>query len=139
MLQEQKQKRDQFKIGGALVAMGVVYGDIGTSPLYVMKAIIEGNGGLSEVSENFIIGSVSLIVWTLTLLTTIKYVLIALRLDNHGEGGIFSLFTLVRKMSKYLIIPAMIGGAALLADGVLTPPVTITTAIEGLRGIPAFI
>lgn len=138
MLQEQKQKRDQFKIGGALVAMGVVYGDIGTSPLYVMKAIIEGNGGLSEVSENFIIGSVSLIVWTLTLLTTIKYVLIALRADNHGEGGIFSLFTLVRKMSKYLIIPAMIGGAALLADGVLTPAVTITTAIEGLRGIPAF-
>lgn len=129
---------DKFKVGGALVAMGVVYGDIGTSPLYVMKAIIEGNGGLEKVSENFIIGAVSLIVWTLTLLTTIKYVMIALRADNNGEGGIFSLYTLVRKYSRYLIIPAMIGGAALLADGILTPAVTITTAIEGLRGIPAF-
>lgn len=129
---------DKFKLGGALVAMGVVYGDIGTSPLYVMKAIIEGNGGLAQVSENFIIGAVSLIVWTLTLLTTVKYVMIALRADNHGEGGIFSLFTLVRRYNRYLIIPAMIGGAALLADGVLTPAVTITTAIEGLRGIPAF-
>lgn len=132
------QHMDKFKIGGALVAMGVVYGDIGTSPLYVMKAIIEGNDGLANVSENFIIGAVSLIVWTLTLLTTVKYVMIALRADNHGEGGIFSLYTLVRKASKYLIIPAMIGGAALLADGVLTPAVTITTAIEGLRGIPSF-
>lgn len=129
---------DKFKMGGALVAMGVVYGDIGTSPLYVMKAIIEGNGGLARVSEDFIIGAVSLIVWTLTLLTTVKYVLIALKADNHGEGGIFSLYTLVRKVSRYLIIPAMIGGAALLADGVLTPAVTITTAIEGLRGIPSF-
>ncbi|MGO3708650.1 KUP/HAK/KT family potassium transporter [Vagococcus salmoninarum] len=129
---------DKFKMGGALVAMGVVYGDIGTSPLYVMKAIIEGNGGLARVSEDFIIGAVSLIVWTLTLLTTVKYVLIALKADNHGEGGIFSLYTLVRKVSRYLIIPAVIGGAALLADGVLTPAVTITTAIEGLRGIPSF-
>lgn len=135
---KQAQQLDKFKIGGALVAMGVVYGDIGTSPLYVMKAIIEGNGGLAQVSSEFIIGAVSLIVWTLTLLTTVKYVLIALRADNHGEGGIFSLYTLVRTASKYLIIPAMIGGAALLADGVLTPAVTITTAIEGLRGIPSF-
>ncbi len=127
-----------FKMGGILVAMGVVYGDIGTSPLYVMKAIIEGNGGLSNLTKDFIIGSISLIFWTLTLLTTIKYVIIALNADNHGEGGIFSLYTLVRKSGKYLIIPAMIGGAALLADGVLTPAVTVTTAIEGLRGIPAF-
>lgn len=123
---------------GVLVAMGVVYGDIGTSPLYVMKAIVGDNGGLSEVSENFIIGAVSLIFWTLTILTTVKYVMIALNADNHGEGGIFSLYTLVRKSGKYLIIPAMIGGAALLADGVLTPAVTVTTAIEGLRGIPLF-
>ena len=133
-----KQNIDTFKIGGALVAMGVVYGDIGTSPLYVMKAIIEGNGGLSEVSTDFILGSVSLIFWTLTLLTTVKYVMIALKADNHGEGGIFSLYTLVKKSGKYLLFPAMIGGAALLADGVLTPAVTVTTAIEGLRGIPAF-
>ncbi|MBM7709334.1 KUP/HAK/KT family potassium transporter [Enterococcus lemanii] len=131
-------KKSKLSIAGLLVAMGVVYGDIGTSPLYVMKAIVEGNGGLSTLDESFILGTVSLIFWTLTLLTTIKYVLIALNADNHGEGGIFSLYTLVRKQGKFLIIPAMIGGAALLADGVLTPAVTVTTAIEGLRGIPAF-
>ncbi|HEQ3564892.1 TPA: KUP/HAK/KT family potassium transporter [Enterococcus faecalis] len=130
--------RRKFTMAGILVAMGVVYGDIGTSPLYVMKAIVGDNGGLARVSESFILGSVSLIFWTLTILTTIKYVVIALNADNHGEGGIFSLYTLVRKKSKYLIIPTMIGGAALLADGVLTPAVTVTTAIEGLRGIPAF-
>lgn len=133
-----KKNMDTFKVGGALVAMGVVYGDIGTSPLYVMKAIIEGNGGLANVSTDFILGSVSLVFWTLTLLTTVKYVMIALNADNHGEGGIFSLYTLVKKSGKYLLFPAMIGGAALLADGVLTPAVTVTTAIEGLRGIPIF-
>ena len=124
----------KISMAGLLVAMGVVYGDIGTSPLYVMKSIVEDNGGLSGINPDFVIGSVSLIFWTLTLLTTIKYVVIALNADNHGEGGIFSLYTLVRKGGKYLIIPAMIGGAALLADGVLTPAVTI----EGLRGIPQF-
>ncbi len=128
----------KISMTGLLVAMGVVYGDIGTSPLYVMKSIVEDNGGLSGINPDFVIGSVSLIFWTLTLLTTIKYVVIALNADNHGEGGIFSLYTLVRKGGKYLIIPAMIGGAALLADGVLTPAVTVTTAIEGLRGIPQF-
>lgn len=128
----------KLSVGGLLVAMGVVYGDIGTSPLYVMKAIVEGNGGLANVSPDFILGAVSLIFWTLTILTTVKYVLIALNADNHGEGGIFSLYTLVRKGSKYLIIPAMIGGAALLADGILTPAVTVTTAVEGLRDIPLF-
>jgi KUP system potassium uptake protein len=128
----------KLSFAGVLVALGVVYGDIGTSPLYVMKAIVGDNGGISKVSESFILGSVSLIFWTLTILTTVKYVIIALNADNHGEGGIFSLYTLVRKKGKYLIIPAMIGGAALLADGVLTPAVTVTTAIEGLRGIPAF-
>lgn len=133
-----KESFDTFKISGALIAMGVVYGDIGTSPLYVMKAIIGGNGGLKEVSTTFILGAVSLIFWTLTLLTSIKYVMIALNADNHGEGGIFSLYTLVKKSGKYLLFPAMIGGATLLADGVLTPAVTVTTAIEGLRGIPSF-
>lgn len=131
-------RKGKLSAAGLLVAMGVVYGDIGTSPLYVMKAIVEGNGGLATLNQNFILGTVSLIFWTLTLLTTIKYVLIALNADNHGEGGIFSLYTLVRKQGKYLIIPAMIGGAALLADGVLTPAVTVTTAIEGLRGVPLF-
>lgn len=131
-------KMKKVTAGGLLVAMGVVYGDIGTSPLYVMKALVEDNGGLRILTPDFILGSVSLVFWTLTLLTTIKYVLIALNADNHGEGGIFSLYTLVRKNSRYLIIPAIIGGAALLADGVLTPAVTVTTAIEGLRGIPVF-
>ncbi|MGX7199542.1 KUP/HAK/KT family potassium transporter [Enterococcus nangangensis] len=131
-------KHDVLRLGGILVAMGVVYGDIGTSPMYVMKAILMGNGGLGTVDTDFILGAVSLVFWTLTLLTTVKYVMIALKADNHGEGGIFALYTLVRKHAKWLLIPTMIGGAALLADGVLTPAVTVTTAIEGLRGVPAF-
>lgn len=138
MSEQAKHNHNPLRVAGLLIAMGVVYGDIGTSPLYVMKAIIEGNGGLANISSDFIVGSISLIIWTLTILTTIKYVVIALDADNHGEGGIFSLYTLVRKNGKHLIILAMIGGAALLADGVLTPAVTVTTAIEGLRGIPAF-
>lgn len=130
--------KKKLSMAGLLVAMGVVYGDIGTSPLYVMKAILIGNGGLTGISKEFILGVVSLIFWTLTLLTTVKYVMIALNADNRGEGGIFSLYTLVKKQGKYLLIPAMIGGAALLADGVLTPAVTVTTAIEGLKDIPIY-
>ncbi|MGL4663280.1 MAG: KUP/HAK/KT family potassium transporter [Culicoidibacterales bacterium] len=122
--------------GMLLVALGVIYGDIGTSPLYVMKAILEGNHG--HYTRDFILGAVSLVFWTLTLQTTFKYVVITLRADNHGEGGIFSLYTLVRKRAKWLIIPAMVGGAALLADGMITPAVTVTSAIEGLRNIPIF-
>ncbi|WP_310601929.1 KUP/HAK/KT family potassium transporter [Anaerosporobacter sp.] len=125
-----------FSKGAVLVTMGVVYGDIGTSPMYVLKSIIAGNGGINQINDELILGSLSLIIWTLTLLTTIKYVLIAMKADNHGEGGIFALFSLVKKYAKWLILPAMIGGAALLADGVLTPAVTVTTAIEGLRSIP---
>lgn len=135
---QMKNKQKKLSATGLLVAMGIVYGDIGTSPLYVMKAIVGENGGIASINPDFILGTVSLIFWTLTLLTTVKYVLLALNADNRGEGGIFSLYTLVRKKSKYLVIPAMIGGAALLADGVLTPAVTVTTAIEGLRGIPFF-
>ena len=125
----------KFRFAMFLVTIGIVYGDIGTSPMYVMKSILEGNGGITEVDEMFIIGSLSLVIWTITLLTTIKYVLIAMKADNHGEGGIFSLYSLVRDYGKWLIIPAMLGGAALLADGVLTPAVTVTTAVEGLRSI----
>ena len=121
----------------ALIALGVVYGDIGTSPMYVMKSIIAGNGGITHINDELILGSLSLVIWTVTLLTTVKYVLIAMEADNHGEGGIFALYSLVKKYGKYLIIPAMIGGAALLADSVLTPAVTVTTAIEGLRSVPA--
>ena len=128
----------KLTLGGILVTLGVVYGDIGTSPLYVMKSVLKGNGGLENISENFILGTLSLVFWTITILTTIKYVLITLNADNKGEGGIFSLFTLVRSRAKWLIIPAMIGGSALLADGMLTPAVTVTSAVEGLKLIPSF-
>ncbi|HFH9925616.1 TPA: KUP/HAK/KT family potassium transporter [Streptococcus suis] len=121
---------------GFLIALGVVYGDIGTSPLYTMQALVRGQGGIGAVNKEFILGSISLIIWTLTIITTIKYVLIALKADNDHEGGIFSLYTLVRKRAKWLIIPAMIGGSTLLADGALTPAVTVTSAIEGLRSVP---
>lgn len=123
--------------GMVLVTLGIVYGDIGTSPMYTMKAIIAGNGGLLTMSTDVILGALSLIIWTLTLITTVKYVMVAMKADNHNEGGIFALYSLVKRCAKWLIIPAMIGGAALLADGILTPAVTVTTAIEGLRTIPA--
>lgn len=129
---------NRLSLAGIIVALGVVYGDIGTSPMYTMAALISGNGGLQNISTDFILGSVSLIFWTLTIVTTTKYVLIALRADNHGEGGIFALYTLVRKKAKWLIIPAMIGGATFLADGMMTPAVTVTTAIEGLKGVTIF-
>jgi len=131
---ENKRKKG-FSASMFLVTIGIVYGDIGTSPLYVMKSIVSGNGGIGHIDEQFIIGSLSLVIWTVTLLTTVKFILIALKADNHGEGGIFALYSLVKNYGKWLIIPAMLGGAALLADGVLTPAVTVTTAVEGLRSI----
>lgn len=109
--------------------MGIIYGDIGTSPLYVFNAIIKGR----TIDDGLIIGSLSCIFWTITLQTTLKYVWLVLRADNKGEGGIFSLFALVRRRKKWLVVPAMIGGASLLADGIITPPISITSAIEGLR------
>ena len=118
---------------GLLVALGIIYGDIGTSPLYVFSAIINGK----PIEELLIVGGLSCIIWTLTLQTTIKYVLLTLQADNKGEGGIFSLYTLVRRQKKWLVIPAMLGGAALLADGMITPPISITSAIEGLKNIPS--
>src|SRR6187399_1968321 len=125
--------RNRVTGAGLLVALGIIFGDIGTSPLYVYNAII----GSKTVSEQLIIGSLSCIIWTLTLQTTIKYVILTLQADNRGEGGIFSLFALVRRRKKWLVIPAMIGGAALLADGMITPPISVTSAIEGLKQIPA--
>jgi len=124
------------KVSGAglLVALGIIYGDIGTSPLYVFNSIINNR----VVSEELILGTLSLILWTITIITTIKYVWLVLRADNKGEGGIFSLFALVRRRRKWLVIPAMIGGAALLADGMITPPISITSAIEGLKELPRF-
>ncbi|MCQ2508568.1 MAG: KUP/HAK/KT family potassium transporter [Dorea sp.] len=127
---------NKVSLGMLLVTIGIVYGDIGTSPMYVMKSILEGNGGITNVDESFIVGALSLTIWTITLLTTLKHVLIAMRADNHGEGGIFALYSLVKRYGKWLIIPTMIGGCTMLADGVLTPAVTVTTAVEGLRSIP---
>jgi len=117
---------------GLVIALGIIYGDIGTSPLYVFSEIINGK----QISDLLIIGGLSCIIWTLTLQTTIKYVILTLKADNKGEGGIFSLYTLVRRQKKWLVIPAMIGGAALLADGMITPPITVTAAVEGLDNIP---
>ncbi|MCT7873280.1 MAG: KUP/HAK/KT family potassium transporter, partial [Lactobacillus crispatus] len=128
-------KAKRMSAAGLLIVIGIVYGDIGTSPLYVMKSIVEGNGGIGNVNRDFIIGSISLVLWTVTLLTTLQTVIIALKATNHGEGGIFALYTLVRKRAKWLVLPALIGGAAILADGTLTPAVTVTTAIEGLKGL----
>ena len=125
----------RMSAAGLLIAIGIVYGDIGTSPLYVMKSIVAGNGGIGNVNRDFIVGSISLVLWTVTLLTTLQTVVIALKATNHGEGGIFALYTLVRKRAKWLVLPALIGGAAILADGTLTPAVTVTTAIEGLKGL----
>ena len=118
-----------------LVTLGVVYGDIGTSPMYTLKAIMTGNGGLATMSPDVVLGALSLIIWTMTLITTVKYVLVAMKADNRGEGGIFALYSLVKQYGRWLMIPAMVGGAALLADGILTPAVTVTSAIEGLRTI----
>jgi len=118
---------------GLLIALGIIYGDIGTSPLYVLNAILKDR----EVTDKLILGSLSCIIWTLTLQTTIKYVILTLKADNRGEGGIFSLFALVRRRRRWLVFAAMIGGAALLADGMITPPISVTSAVEGLRNIPA--
>ena len=124
-------KLDKVTAATLLIALGIIYGDIGTSPLYVLNAIIRNR----IVDETLILGSLSCIIWTLTLQTTIKYVILTLKADNRGEGGIFSLYALVRRQKKWLVIPAMIGGSALLADGMITPPISVTSSIEGLRNI----
>jgi len=120
----------KITLAGLIVTLGIVYGDIGTSPLYVLKAIISGGSGISDL---LVLGGISCIFWTLTLQTTIKYVLITLRADNHGEGGIFALFALLKKKSTLMVFITMIGGSTLLADGVITPAITVTSAIEGLK------
>ncbi|MFP9112778.1 KUP/HAK/KT family potassium transporter [Flavobacterium sp. RHBU_3] len=117
-------------LGGLIVTLGIIYGDIGTSPLYVMKAIV----GEKPINSEVVLGALSCIFWTLTLQTTLKYVVLTLQADNKGEGGIFSLYTLVKRLKKKgLIIPAIIGGSALLADGIITPPISVSSAIEGLK------
>lgn len=120
---------NKLSAAGLLISLGIIYGDIGTSPLYVFKAII----GERAITPELILGGLSCIFWTLTLQTTIKYVIITLQADNKGEGGIFSLYSLVKRKAKWLVIPAMIGGSALIADGIITPPFTVASAIEGLE------
>lgn len=125
-----KDLHSKLTLGGLLVSLGIIYGDIGTSPLYVMKAII----GAGAIDSDIVLGGISAVFWTLTLQTTIKYVLITLSADNHGEGGIFALFALVKKTKiQWLIIPAIIGGSALLADGIITPPISVSSAVEGIQ------
>ncbi len=122
----------KLSAAGLLVTLGIIFGDIGTSPLYVLNAIV----GSDPINSRDIIGAISAIFWTLTLQTTVKYVIITLRADNKGEGGIFSLYTLIRKTKvKWLLFPAIIGGSTLLADGIITPPISVSSAVEGLRVI----
>ena len=120
----------KLSAAGVLVTLGIVFGDLGTSPLYVMKAIVKG--GL-EFNELLVFGSLSCVFWTLTLQTTTKYMIIALRVDNKGEGGILSLFALMRRKTSWAALITIIGGAALLADGVITPAITVTSSVEGLK------
>ena len=121
----------KLSFAGAIIALGIVYGDLGTSPLYTMRAIIQG--GAENINQLLIYGGLSCIFWTLTLTTTIKYVLITLRADNRGEGGIFALAALIKRKSSFVAILTMIGGAAIMADGVITPAITVSSSIEGLR------
>ncbi|MBX0289829.1 KUP/HAK/KT family potassium transporter [Hymenobacter sp. HSC-4F20] len=125
-----KHQHTAISTAGLLIALGIIYGDIGTSPLYVMKAIVPG-----RIDPDLVYGGISCVLWTLTLQTTIKYVMLTLNADNNGEGGIFSLYTLVRRRGAWLSGVAIVGGAALLADGVITPPVSVSSAIEGLEAV----
>ena len=125
-----KDLHSKLTLGGLLISLGIIYGDIGTSPLYVMKAII----GEYVINADIVLGGISCVFWTLTLQTTLKYVIITLSADNHGEGGIFALYALVKKTKiKWLIVPAIIGGSALLADGIITPPISVSSAVEGIQ------
>ncbi|NVO84220.1 KUP/HAK/KT family potassium transporter [Hymenobacter terrestris] len=125
-----KHQHSAISTAGLLIALGIIYGDIGTSPLYVMKAIVSG-----QIDPLLVYGGISCVIWTLTLQTTVKYVLLTLNADNNGEGGIFSLYALVRRRGAWLSAVAIIGGAALLADGVITPPISVSSAIEGLEAV----
>ena len=130
MASQHHNQLSKITLSGLIVTLGIIYGDIGTSPLYVMSAIV----GKSVINADVVRGAISCIFWTLTLQTTVKYVILTLRADNKGEGGIFSLFTLVKRTKfKWLVVPAIIGGSALLADGIITPPISVSAAVEGLK------
>jgi KUP system potassium uptake protein len=121
---------NRLTLAGIIITLGIVYGDIGTSPLYVVNAIFTG---FLNFKEEFVLGAISCIFWTLTIQTTFKYVIITLKADNNGEGGIFALFALMRKKSSWAYLFAIIGGSTLLADGIITPSITVTSAVEGLK------
>ena len=136
---------NKVTFAGLVVALGIIFGDIGTSPLYVFNALLHSAIDGAEMmntqfvlNRDIILGGLSCVLWTITIQTTIKYVWLVLRADNNGAGGTFALYALVRRRKKWLVIPAMIGGAALLADGIITPPISITSAIEGLRELETF-
>ena len=124
-------RQQRVTAAGLLVALGIIYGDIGTSPLYVMKSIL----GERPISELLVLGGISCVVWTLTIQTTIKYIFLTLRADNRGEGGIFSLYALVRRYAWWAFIPATIGAATMMADGIITPPISVSSAVEGLVNV----
>ena len=121
----------KLSVAGLIVTLGIIYGDIGTSPLYVFKSIVNDK----IITEQLVYGAISCVFWTLTLQTTFKYVLLTLRADNRGEGGIFSLFALIRRYVKWIYIPAIFGAALLLAEGMITPPISVSSAIEALSGV----
>lgn len=130
MESSQYRQHQQLSAAGVLISLGIIYGDIGTSPLYVFKAIV----GTNVITEELVLGGLSCVFWTLTLITTIKYVYLALNADNKGEGGIFALYALVRRYkAKWVIYPAIIGCATLISDGFITPAISVTSAIEGLE------
>ncbi len=124
----------RLTLAGLIITLGIIYGDIGTSPLYVMRAIV----GEGAVVRETILGAVSLVFWTLTIQTTFKYVTLVLQADNKGEGGIFSMYTLVRRRRKWLLFPAMVGGCAVLSEGMITPPISVSSAVEGIQSIERF-
>ena len=134
MVKKDTQTKNKISAASLLVALGIIYGDIGTSPLYTLRAVI----GERPIEESLVYGGVSCILWTLIFQTTIKYIWLTLRADNQGEGGIFSLYALVKRYGKKLVIPTILGATTLLADGIITPPISVASAIEGLNLVKGF-
>jgi KUP system potassium uptake protein len=126
----------KLTFAGLVITLGIVYGDIGTSPLYVLRAIVNTSG---VITKELIYGALSCIFWTLTIQTTFKYVLVTMKADNNGEGGIFALYALIRRYAKKAFIFAIIGGSMLLADGIITPAITVVSAVEGLQMVNPYI
>src|ERR1700724_4816380 len=122
----------KVSFAGLLITLGIIFGDIGTSPLYTFQTILKDGG---QATTELVLGAISCVLWTLTLQTTFKYILLTLQADNRGEGGIFSLFALVHRYRRWLFLPAVIGAGTLLADGIISPPISVSSAIEGLNGI----